>query len=116
MRLAHGLIVSCLLGLILLLTLWIVWLSPPANSGYVAPLLVLLVLPLLLPLRGLLHGRRYTVAWTSLLSVLYFAHGVAAAWNEGILRWLGGLEIALSLGLFAGCLLYIQLAKRAVQT
>ncbi|MCC5811659.1 MAG: DUF2069 domain-containing protein [Ectothiorhodospiraceae bacterium] len=112
-RLAHGLIVTCLLALILLLTLWIVWLSPPANSGYVVPLLLLLVLPLLLPLRGLLHGRRYTAAWTSLLAVFYFAHGVAAAWNEGLLRWLGGLEIALSLGLFTGCLLYIQLHKRS---
>ncbi|MCC5857033.1 MAG: DUF2069 domain-containing protein [Ectothiorhodospiraceae bacterium] len=104
--------VSCLLALILLLTLQTVWLTPPANSGYVAPLLLILVLPLLVPLRGLLHGRRYTAAWTSLLAVVYFAHGVASASDPGLARWLASAEIAFSLGLFTGCLLYVRMHAR----
>lgn len=113
LRLAHGLMVFSLVALISLLTLWTIWIAPPANPGYVVPLLILLVAPLLIPLRGILHGRRYTAAWTSLLAVFYFAHGVAAAWNTGALRWLGSVEIVLSLGLFAGCLLYVQMHIRA---
>lgn len=115
---AYWLMLCCLLGLIALLTLRYTWLAPPANTGYVAPLLLLLVGPLLLPLFGILRERRYTAAWTSLLAVFYFAHGVSTTATAGMLRWIGSVEILLSLGLFAGCLLFIRLgaARKKVET
>ena len=101
------------LGLIALLVAWLTWLAPPAESGYVAPLLVLLVGPLALGLRGILHGRRYTCAWTSLLALGYFSHGAAAYAGDGPHRWLGAVEVTLSLLLFVGCVAYVRLTRAA---
>lgn len=59
-----------------------------AWEAVVAPLrpggswLILKVLPLLLPLPGILHGRRYTYQWSSMLILLYFAEGVVRAWSD----------------------------------
>jgi len=108
----HGLLVGSHLLLIGLLLAWLTWLLPPP-PGLVLPFLVLMLAPLLIALRGLLHGRRYTCAWTSLLSVFYFAHGVAAAGTPGISRTLGLIEVALSLGLFTGCVMYAKLTRPA---
>ncbi len=105
---AYWLMLASLLSLITLLTVRYSWLAPPENTGYVAPLLLLLVGPLLIPLFGILRGRRYTAAWTSLLAVFYFVHGIASAANAGVLRWIGFAEILFSLGLFLGCLLYVR--------
>lgn len=113
-RALHNLMVTTLLGLIILLTAWMTWLAPPPGS-LVAPFLLLLAGPLLVPLRGLLHGRRYTAAWTSLLALFYFAHGVAAMGTPGTARTLGAIEVALSLTLFVSCLLYIRVSRQSVQ-
>lgn len=113
-RLLHGLMLLGLLGLLGLQTAWLTWLAPPPE-GLVAPMLLLLGGPLLLPLRGLLAGRRYTAAWCSLLSLLYFAHGVAAMGTPGSLRLLGGIEVLFSLVLFTACLLYVRVTRPELQ-
>ena len=98
------------LGLILLLLAWIAWIAPPA-PGLVAPLLLLATGPLALGLRGLLHGRRYTAAWLSLLSMGYFVHGVAAWTPTAPQGWLAGAEVVFSLGLFGGGVVYVRLTR-----
>ncbi|MCK8516084.1 DUF2069 domain-containing protein [Methylonatrum kenyense] len=113
-RLLHGMMLLGLLGLLSLQTAWLTWLAPPPE-GLTAPMLLLLGGPLLLPLRGLLAARRYTAAWCSLLALLYFAHGVAAMGTPGTLRMLGGIEVLLSLLLFASCLLYVRATRSRVQ-
>ena len=110
-RASHVLMVSCLLALAILLGAWIVRLAPPGNSGLIAPLLLLLVLPLVMGLRGLLHGRRYTAAWVSLLSLFYFAYGVAQVSDPAPVRWLAAACTALSLGLFLGTVSYVRLTR-----
>ena len=55
---------------------WVIWLSPDSTPRSVV--LAIALLPMLLPLRGLLHGRRYTHAWASFLALPYFAFGVDA--------------------------------------
>lgn len=73
--------------------------------------LALLLGPLLFPLRGLLHGRRYTHAWTSLLALFYIALGITLA--VGPAERLYGLSMLFSAGLlFAGALLYIRGNRR----
>jgi len=101
---------ACYLSLGALLLAWLTWLSPPPRVLISLSLLVLL-LPWTLPLRGLLHGRRYTYAWTTLLILLYFAHGVAGMVGDGIQRWLGGAEVALSLAYFALAIRYVRLTR-----
>ena len=44
--------------------------------GFLGTLAVIL----LLPLRGILHGRPYTHAWTGYLCMLYFSHGTVEAY------------------------------------
>lgn len=73
--------------------------------------LALLLVPLLFPLRGLLHGRRYTHAWTSLLALFYIALGITLAAVPA--ERLYGLSMLFSAGLlFAGALLYIRGNRR----
>ena len=90
------------LGLIALLTAWFTFISPPEVLPRVLPL-VLLVGPLLIPLRGTLNGRRYTHQWIGFMASIYFAGGIDAWANPrpGNL-WLGVLLTLLSAALFVG--------------
>lgn len=92
----HRLAMASLSALIALLMAWVIWLAPPPAS-LKAPLLLILVGPLALALRGVLHARRYTLAWSTLLILFYFAHGVAYAVGGGVSQALGVVEIALTL-------------------
>jgi uncharacterized membrane protein len=113
-RLLHRLAVGAYLALIALLLAWMVWLDPlPARIA--SPMLLLLVGPLLIPLRAILHGRRYTMAWSSMLILLYFLHGAAAVASGGRAVWLGALEIALVLSYFSLAILYVRRSRPAQQ-
>ena len=94
-------------GVMVLLLLWYGWLAPPRLVSAPAALL-LLGLPLFTPLRGLLHGRRYTVAWSLFLSLIYFTHGIVEAWSNPAARWLALVEIALALCWLGGGILFIR--------
>ena len=70
---------------------------------------MLKALPLLAPLFGILHGRRYTFQWSTLLIWAYAAEGAARAWSDrGGSALLAGLELALSLAFFAAAVLYLR--------
>ncbi|HEX5739460.1 MAG TPA: DUF2069 domain-containing protein, partial [Hydrogenophaga sp.] len=71
--------VSSLLGLILLGLAWELWLAPLRPGG---SWLVIKVLPLTLPLAGLLKNRMYTYRWLSLLVWIYFTEGVVRATSD----------------------------------
>lgn len=74
-RLSRSLAVASLLGLILLGLAWELWLAPLRPGG---SWLALKVLPLCLPLAGLLKNRMYTYRWLSLLLWLYFTEAWCA--------------------------------------
>jgi len=97
--------VASVLGLIVLGLAWELWL-PARPSPW-----VLKVLPLCVPVAGLLKRRMYTYRWVSLLVWPYFMEGVVRA-NEGLPA---ALEIALSLILFAACALHVRLRLRSVK-
>ena len=90
---------ASLLALIVLSLAWELWL--PARPSF----WVLKVLPLCVPVAGLLKRRMYTYRWVSLLVWPYFMEGVVR-WNEG---WPAILEVALTLILFAACALHVRL-------
>ncbi|TSE31651.1 hypothetical protein Tchar_02254 [Tepidimonas charontis] len=109
-RLAHytrALAVGCLLVLIALGLAWELWLAPlrPGGSWW-----ALKVLPLTLPLPGLLRQRMYTYRWLSLLVWLYFTEGVVRATSEaGLSATLAWAQVALCLGLFTASALHVRL-------
>lgn len=89
---------ASLIALIFLCLAWELWLAPLRPGGST---LALKTLPLLAPLRGILHGRLYTYRWASLLIWLYFAEGTMRALTElSPARDLASWEIALSLLFF----------------
>jgi len=91
-----------MLGLLALCLAWELWLAPLRPGG---TLLALKALPLLLPLRGLLHGRRYTHQWASLLALPYLVEGALRAVSDsGPSRWPALAEMVLATAMFAGCL------------
>jgi len=91
--------VSSLVALIFLCVAWELFLAPVRPGG---SWLVLKAAPLLVPLFGVLHGKRYTFQWTTLLVWIYFAEGVVRAWTDGGLSArLAAAEIARVLVYFA---------------
>jgi uncharacterized membrane protein len=100
-------------GLLLWLTAWNTVIHPPVKPP-VAIVLIIAVTPLLLPLRGMLHGRLKSCAWAAYLSLLYFFHGVTELSSEpiGIGTLFDVLEVVLSLVLFFGGSFYIRYAAR----
>lgn len=63
----------CLIALIALCLAWEAILAPLRPGG---SWMTLKVLPLMVPLFGILRGKRYTYQWTSMLILLYLTEGV----------------------------------------
>jgi uncharacterized membrane protein len=106
--------VASLLGLIALGLAWELWLAPLRPGG---SWLALKVLPLCVPLAGLLKNRMYTYRWLSLLIWLYFIEGVVRAFGDTApaSRWCALAEVLLCLLLFTACALHVRLRFRNVR-
>lgn len=114
-RLWRAVVLTSYFGLFGLLLLWVTWLEPPHRLP-VALALIVLVGPLLLPLRGLLHGRPYTHAWTSFLALFYFTVGVFNVAGPMARPWLGWLALIFSMALFLGAVFYVRAYSREQRT
>ena len=100
-----------LLALIVLGLAWELWLAPTGHGT-----LALKVLPLTIPLAGVLKNRLYTYRWVSLLVWIYFTEGVVRATSEhGPAVPLALTEIALTLLLFAACGVHVRWRLAAVK-
>ncbi|MCW5663515.1 MAG: DUF2069 domain-containing protein [Piscinibacter sp.] len=100
----RALAVTGLLGLIVLGLAWELWLAPTGNRT-----LALKVLPLTVPLAGLLKNKLYTYRWVSLFVWLYFIEGVVrASGDRGLSAQLALVEIALCLLLFAASAMHVH--------
>lgn len=100
------------LSLILLIVLCLAW------EGFLAPLkpngsnLILKAAPLLLPLFGVLKGRRYTYQWSSMFILIYFTEGAVRAWSDqGLSALLAFIEVLLSLTYFGCAIFYAKLTR-----
>jgi len=100
---------ALLIALILLALAWELVVAPVKPGG---SWLVLKVLPLLLPLFGVLRAKRYTLQWSTLLIWLYAAEGAARAWTDtGRSAQLAAAELALSLAYFVAVVLYLRATR-----
>ena len=105
-RWSRWLALGSLIGLIVLGLAWELWLAPVRPGG---SLLALKVLPLVLPLAGVLKNRMYTYRWLSLLVWLYFTEGVVRAWSDAApSNYLAMVEVLLCLLLFTACAMHVR--------
>jgi uncharacterized membrane protein len=97
---------GALVALIFLCLAWELWLAPLRAGG---SSLAFKSLPLLLPLFGVLRGKRYTYQWSSMLILAYFTEGVVRAWSErGAGQLLALAEIMLSVAFFTTAIFYAR--------
>jgi uncharacterized membrane protein len=100
---------ACLIALIFLGVAWELFLAPVKPGG---SWLVLKVLPLMAPLFGVLHGRRYAFQWSTLLIWLYAAEGALRAYTDsGAAAMLAAVEAALALAYFAAAVAYLRATR-----
>ncbi len=100
-------------GLMISLTVWIT-LVPHSDSYPKAAWLIIGVVPLLFPLRGILHGKPYTHAWASFMMLFYFTHGIGELYSSAFMGIFPWLEVIFSTTAFISMILFIkQNAKNA---
>jgi uncharacterized membrane protein len=102
-------------GLLILLVVWNGWLSPPESFPRALAILFFAG-PLLFPLRGLLNGRPYTYAWTSYLALIYLTFGLVSVVSNPAERWLASTQVACSLALYVGTILYARFRSRELRS
>ena len=108
-RRTRALAVAATVALITVGLAWELWLAPTGRGT-----LAIKVLPLLVPLPGLLRLRLYTYRWLSLAVWFYAAEGAVRATSErGTSASLAALELVLSLVLFTACCLQVRARLRA---
>ncbi|MES2182388.1 MAG: DUF2069 domain-containing protein [Pseudomonadota bacterium] len=104
-----GAIIS-LIALIFLCLAWETTLAPLKPGG---SMLMLKAAILLLPLFGILRGKRYTYQWASMFILLYFTEGVVRAWSDvGLSAQLAYIEIVLTIVFFVCAIFYARLTRR----
>lgn len=109
MTIRHLYLTACisLISLIFLCLAWELRLAPVQPGG---SWLALKCLPLLVPLFGILNGRRYTYQWASMLILLYLTEGLVRATSEsGASQWLAVSETLLALLFFCATVAYARL-------
>lgn len=101
--------VIALVAMILLTTAWELWLAPLKPGG---SWVVLKALILFLPLRGLLHGRRYTYQWYTMFVLVFFMEGVMRAWSDqGLSQVLAAIQVVLTVVSFVSATLYAKYSR-----
>jgi len=95
-------------GLLILIVNWFTWIAPPTRVPR-SLVLIALAVPLLFPLRGIIHAKRYTHQWIGFLSLLYFVVGVDVWYNhQATEQLLGMCMVVLSLLLLVGSSMYAR--------
>ena len=76
-----------------------------------ALLAAVLVLPLLLPLKGLLRGDRRTYAWATLCIVPCFVYGITEAIANSLVRAIAAAILFASLAHFVALVAYLRITR-----
>lgn len=113
-RICHIAATFSLVGLIILGIAWELFLAPLRPGG---SWMVLKVLPLLLPLAGVIRRDVYTLQWSSMLILIFFTEGIVRATSDRdpTSAMLGWIEVALSSIFFFSALCYLRPYKKAAK-
>lgn len=98
-------------GLMLTLLGWIL-LAPHADHYPTAAMLLIGVVPLLFPLRGLLYARPYTHAWTSFLMLFYFSHSIGELYSGDSVLIYPLLALIFSSLCFCGSIVFVKVEAK----
>ncbi|OFI35385.1 DUF2069 domain-containing protein [Alteromonas lipolytica] len=99
------------LGLLAWISVWQLFLTSDQQYSLVF-IFLLYILPLLLPLPGIIKGKPYTHAWANFVVLYYLLHGLTVFYAVEEERWLAGIEILLVVGMFTGCSVFARLRGR----
>ena len=103
-------------SLIALIILCLAWEGPLAPIKPEGSKLILKAVPLLLPLFGILNGRRYTYQWASMFILIYFTEGAVRAWaDQGLSAKLAIAEVLLTTTFFYCTIFYAKLTRQGSQ-
>ncbi len=94
-------------GLLILMPVWLFLISPREghSNGFI---FAVYILPLLLPLKGILQDKPYTYAWANFIVMFYFIHGFTLLWvAQEQLIWVL-LELLFASAMFIGCTYYAR--------
>lgn len=94
-------------SLLMFMPLWLLILSP-SESLSTSTTLLLFILPLLFPLKGLLQGNPYTYAWSNFIVLIYFLHSLTTLWVLPSDRLWATLELIFATTMFLGCSYYAK--------
>lgn len=70
------------------------------------------VVPLLLPLKGILQGNPYTHAWANFILIFYFIHSSTTLYTHPDERIFAAIELILTTGAFIGATYYARYRGR----
>ena len=100
---------ACLVALIFLCLAWEGWLAPLRPGG---SWMVLKGAFLLIPLFGILRGKRYTYKWLSLFIQFYLMEGLLRATSDhGLIQKLAMAETFLAAALFVLTILFVRATR-----
>ena len=100
---------ASLIALIFLCLAWEGWLAPLKPGG---SWMTLKAVFLLVPLFGILRGKRYTYKWLSLFIQLYLMEGALRATSDhGLIQKLAIGETLLAVILFVSTILYVRATR-----
>ncbi|HEV7816997.1 MAG TPA: DUF2069 domain-containing protein [Janthinobacterium sp.] len=106
--------IASLAALILLCVLWEMLLAPLHAGG---SWVVLKAVPLLIPLYGVIRRDVYTLQWSSMMILLYFAEGVVRGYSDtgSLSSWLAWGEVVLVCVYFFCSVMYLRPYKKAAK-
>jgi uncharacterized membrane protein len=102
---------SSYFSLIAWLVIWHFFLTPDKVTSTLFTVL-LWIIPILLPMKGLLQGKPYTYAWTNFIVMYYLLHGLTSIYAVEGERLYALIEILLCCALFTGGSFYARLRGR----
>jgi len=101
-----------------LLAWMIIWyfLLPMTADYSITFKIIFYILPLLLPLPGIMQGKPYTHAWASFIVLLYFLHSITVIYAEPSQLLYAIIELILAIGMFLGCSSFARLRGQELGT
>lgn len=103
------------LALLAWMIIWYFFL--PMTAEYSVTFKILFyILPLLLPLPGIMQGKPYTHAWASFIVLLYFLHSITVIYAEPTQMLYAIIELVLAISMFVGCSSFARLRGQELGT
>lgn len=99
---------TCHLGLLVWLSLWYFALKSPLSYSF-SFVFIMYLLPLLLPLYGIIKAKPYTHAWSCFVVLWYFLHAITVMYSEPEYILHASVELLLAIGMFTGCSMFARL-------